>query len=118
MTRSSALDHYVRRLQEFLPAPLARAMTWVRQPNLMWVRIPLGALLIAGGLLSFLPVLGIWMLPLGLVLIAQDIPVLQQPLARLFGWIEQKWLTFRTWWTCRTRTIRLRDPQRRVHRGQ
>jgi hypothetical protein len=33
-----------------------------------------------------------WMLPLGLVLIAQDVPFLQKPTAQLLGWIERKWL--------------------------
>jgi hypothetical protein len=32
------------------------------------------------------------MLPLGLILIAQDIPILQKPIARMLGWIERKWL--------------------------
>ena len=37
-------------------------------------------LLIFGGIFSFLPVLGLWMLPLGLLLFAQDVPVLQKPM--------------------------------------
>ena len=41
------------------------------------VRLPLGLALVAGGLLSFLPVLGIWMLPLGLILLAMDLPLLR-----------------------------------------
>ena len=41
---------------------------------------------------SFLPILGIWMLPLGLLLIAQDVPFLQQPLASALGWVERKWM--------------------------
>jgi hypothetical protein len=39
-----------------------------------------------------LPVLGLWMLPLGLLLFAQDIPMLQKPTARTLGWIERKWI--------------------------
>jgi hypothetical protein len=58
----------------------------------MLVRIPLAILLVVGGVFSFLPVLGLWMLPLGLVLIAQDVPFLQKPTAQLLGWIERKWL--------------------------
>ena len=49
-------------------------------------------LLIFGGIFSFLPVLGLWMLPLGLLLFAQDVPVLQKPTARMLGWIERKWI--------------------------
>lgn len=41
------------------------------------LRLPLAVLLILGGLLGFLPVLGFWMLPLGLLLLAVDLPVLR-----------------------------------------
>lgn len=41
------------------------------------VRLPLAVLMILGGLLGFLPVLGFWMLPLGLLLLAVDLPVLR-----------------------------------------
>jgi hypothetical protein len=47
--------------------------------------------LIFGGIFSFLPVLGLWMLPLGLLLFAQDVPVLQPPLIRALAWVERKW---------------------------
>jgi hypothetical protein len=48
-----------------------------------FVRLPLALLFIAGGLVSFLPVLGIWMLPLGLLLLAVDLPFLQAPISTL-----------------------------------
>jgi hypothetical protein len=38
------------------------------------------------GIFSFLPVLGLWMRPLGLLLFAQGLPVLQKPTARMLGW--------------------------------
>lgn len=44
------------------------------------VRLPAAVLLILGGLVGFLPVLGFWMLPLGLLLLAIDLPQLR-PLA-------------------------------------
>ncbi len=44
------------------------------------VRLPIAVLLVVGGLLSFLPFLGVWMLPLGVLLLAVDIPALR-PLA-------------------------------------
>ena len=31
------------------------------------------------------------MLPLGLLLFAQDLPFLQGPLVRMLAWIERKW---------------------------
>ena len=45
------------------------------------VRLPLALMLIAGGLFSFLPVLGAWMLPLGLLLLAVDLPFLRGPIS-------------------------------------
>jgi hypothetical protein len=86
------LDRHFDWIAERLPAKGARFMRWLRQPSSRWVRIPLALLLILGGILSFLPILGIWMLPLGLLLIAQDIPFLQKPLADTLGWIERKWM--------------------------
>lgn len=68
--------------ERHLPRWLGHALRWVRSPGAEWVRLPLGVLLIAGGFLGFLPVLGFWMLPLGLLLIALDIPLLQKPVAR------------------------------------
>jgi hypothetical protein len=55
------------------------------------VRIPAGLVLMAGGILWFLPIVGLWMFPLGLALIALDIPFLRRPVARLINWGEKKW---------------------------
>ena len=38
------------------------------------VRIAVGVLLILGGFIGFLPILGFWMAPLGLLVLAADIP--------------------------------------------
>jgi len=50
---------------------------------LRMLRIPVGVVLVIGGVLSILPVLGLWMLPLGLLLLAVDIPFLRPIVARL-----------------------------------
>ena len=42
------------------------------------VRILLGCLLVLGGFLGFLPVLGFWMMPLGLLILAVDIPMVRR----------------------------------------
>ena len=55
------------------------------------VRIILGCLLILGGFLGFLPVLGFWMVPLGLIVMAKDLPPLQPVLVRCLDWAERKW---------------------------
>jgi hypothetical protein len=76
--------------REAVPDRIARGARWLRQPDSRLVRIPVALLLIVGGVFSFLPVLGLWMLPLGLALIAVDVPAMRPPLARVLRWIEQK----------------------------
>ncbi len=55
-------------------------MDWLRQPSSRWVRIPIGLLLVACGLLGFLPILGFWMAIPGLLLLALDVPFLRLPI--------------------------------------
>jgi Flp pilus assembly protein TadB len=55
-------------------AKLRNFMRGLRHRRLKLVRIPLGIVLIAFGVLGFLPVLGFWMLPLGIVVLAVDVP--------------------------------------------
>jgi hypothetical protein len=85
------LDRHLERFEQRLPDTAAKLVRWMRGPSSSLVRIPLGLLLIGGGIIGFLPILGFWMIPLGMVLIAQDVPFLRPPLARLFAWIERKW---------------------------
>jgi hypothetical protein len=40
-------------------------------------------LFVIAGLLAVLPVLGLWMIPVGLLLLAIDLPILQGPVSRL-----------------------------------
>jgi hypothetical protein len=86
------LDRHFAWFEARLSPRLARFVGWLRRPSSWLVRIPLAILLIFGGILSFLPVLGLWMLPLGLLLFAQDVPILQKPMARMLGWVERKWI--------------------------
>lgn len=73
------LNRQFDRLQRRIPNFAANWLERIRRPDARWVRIPLGFLLILGGIFSFLPVLGIWMLPLGLLLLAIDLVFLQGP---------------------------------------
>jgi hypothetical protein len=86
------IDRHFARFEDRLPSRPAKFVGWLRKPSSRYVRIPLAILLVFGGILSFLPVLSLWMLPLGLLLFAQDVPFLQKPLARMLGWIERKWI--------------------------
>ena len=63
------------------PSPGARSVIQCR-------RLPLGVALVAGGTVGFLPIVGFWMLPVGLVMIARDVPSLRPPLVRFFDWFE------------------------------
>jgi hypothetical protein len=90
------LDRYFDWIEQHLPKWLARFLHWLRQPQMLIARIFVCLLLIVGGVLSFLPILGFWMLPLGLMIIAQDLPFLQPPLVRVFQWIERKWGSWRS----------------------
>lgn len=94
MSKASAseLDEQFRRFEPHLPRRLGQAISWLRQPSAIWVRVPAGLLLIAAGFIGFLPILGFWMVPLGLLLVAQDVPFLQRPLARLLRWAADRWL--------------------------
>ena len=73
-----------------LPARLQSPARWLRQPSSRWVRIPAGGLLVVGGLLSILPVLGAWMLPFGLILLAEDVRPLRRVTDRALSWIERR----------------------------
>jgi hypothetical protein len=86
------LDRHFAWFEAKLSPRPASVVRWLRRPSSWLVRIPLAVLLVVGGVFSFLPILGLWMLPLGLLLIAQDVPFLQKPLAGMLGWIERKWL--------------------------
>jgi hypothetical protein len=89
------LDRAFDVLERETPDRVSRAIRWLRSPASRWVRLPLGVLFIIGGLLWFLPVVGIELLPIGLLLIAQDVPFLQKPIGRGMLWLEHKWLAWK-----------------------
>jgi hypothetical protein len=60
-------------------------------------------LLILGGVFSILPGLGIWMLPLGLLVIALDVPFLRKPMGKSTLWGADKWAASRPWFSERWR---------------
>ena len=58
------------------------------------LRIGLGVALVLGGLLGFLPVLGFWMIPLGLAVLAVDFPAAEKAL----DWLTEKWRAIEALW--------------------
>jgi hypothetical protein len=94
-TKSRArLNRQFDRLQRRIPDFAARPLERIRRPEARWIRIPLGLLLMLGGIFSFLPVLGIWMLPLGLLLLALDLVFLQGPVNTAIVRGSRKWSTW------------------------
>lgn len=62
-----------------------------RMPRQRWARLLLGGALVVGGILGFLPILGFWMIPLGLFVLSYDLPVA----ARARSWVEAKYEDWR-----------------------
>jgi len=65
-------------------------------PRSRIVRTGLGILLICGGLLGFLPVLGFWMIPLGMIVLAEDFPAVRR-------WNRRIGVALKRWWTGKAR---------------
>jgi hypothetical protein len=70
--------HWKRRIGD----GLRKAYRWGDERIPPGVRLALGLVLIVGGVFGFLPILGFWMIPLGAVLVALDIPPLRRRLRR------------------------------------
>ncbi len=87
-------ERQFNRIERSVPPPLARTFAALRTRRATLIRVPLAILLIIGGIFSILPVLGLWMLPLGLLLLAIDLPALRGPLSALI-------VRFRRWWANR-----------------
>ena len=80
MAGKRELEEELDRLQARLPERIARFVGKVRSPAARPYRIPIGVGLIGGGIVGFLPILGFWMIPLGLAVMAPDVPPLRRPL--------------------------------------
>jgi hypothetical protein len=89
------LDHKIDRIADKLPESTGRFLRWLKGPSSRWVRVPIALLLIVGGVVGFLPVLGFWMIPLGLLFLAQDVPFLQRPILQALTWLERKWIKWK-----------------------
>jgi hypothetical protein len=65
--------------------------TWrIPMPRSRAGRIGLGSALMVGGTLGFLPVLGFWMLPLGLVVLSNDISFIRRRRRRMVIWWSRR----------------------------
>jgi len=55
-------------------------------PRSRALRISLGVALMLGGLVGFLPILGFWMVPLGLLVLSFDLPAARRLRRRITVW--------------------------------
>lgn len=85
--KTDPLDLAFEKLEVLLPNAMQPMLRWLRSPDSRMVRIPLGILFILASSLWFLPVLGIELLPIGLLLIAQDVPFMRRPVGLLTLWL-------------------------------
>jgi hypothetical protein len=92
------LDEAYEGLEREVPDRVSRAIRWLRDPKSRWIRLPVGILFIIASAFWFLPVLGIEFLPIGLLLIAEDVPFLRKPVGLFLIWLERRWLALKRWW--------------------
>jgi hypothetical protein len=78
---------WMKKLWNSLIAAIRRTISWGDRRIPRGVRSIIGVLFVIGGVVGFLPVLGFWMLPAGLALIALDIPPLRR---RVLAWVARQ----------------------------
>ncbi len=62
----------------------------VTLPGTRIARTVLGCALVIGGILGFLPILGFWMIPLGLIVLSVDSPMVRRWRRRAEVWIKKR----------------------------
>src|SRR6516225_10138844 len=77
----AAGDWRLERLINRLPHRIGSTIRFVRQPTSRWLRIPTAVLLTVGG--------GLWFLPIGLALLADDVRPLRSLRSRTLDWVER-----------------------------
>ncbi len=82
-------------MERAAPRRIRPAIRAIQSRRALPVRVPAGLLLLLGGLLSFLPVLGLWMLPMGLLLLAVDLPPLRGPISAAIIRVRRRWAKWR-----------------------
>jgi len=81
-----AATQYQQELKRRIADITYRTLNWGDQHVPMGLRTLLGALFMVGGVFGFLPVLGFWMFPLGVGLVALDLPWTRH---RILAWMVE-----------------------------
>jgi hypothetical protein len=91
-----AWDARIAHVLTKLPDRMRTRVEWLREPSRRWLRLGAAAVLVFGSFLAILPIFGLWMLPLGLALMSDDIPWLKVPLEKVLRGIERPWKLVRS----------------------
>ena len=67
----------------------------IRLPQSRPLRIALGVILILAGFVGFLPILGFWMIPLGLMVLSVDLPLARRLRRRTTVWWGRRYNRWR-----------------------
>ena len=59
-------------------------------PKSRIARILIGVLLIIGGIMGFLPILGFWMVPLGVLVLSYDLHLVRRARRRFEVWLARR----------------------------
>ena len=90
------MDKHEQRLQRQIDqlgrtsTVIKRIIEFLTRDRLRLLRLPLGVLLILGGFVGFLPVLGFWMVPLGLLVLSYEFAMVRRHRRRFVVWWERR----------------------------
>ena len=59
-------------------------------PRSRGLRVAIGVVLILGGILGFLPILGFWMIPIGLLVLSYEFAMVRRHRRRFVVWWERR----------------------------
>ncbi|MDI6025831.1 hypothetical protein QBK99_06475 [Corticibacterium sp. UT-5YL-CI-8] len=77
-------------LQEPLPRRISVFGRQITMPQSRGLRIAIGVLLTLFGFLGFLPILGFWMIPLGLLVLSYEFAMVRRYRRRTAVWWERR----------------------------
>lgn len=73
------------------PGQMLRIGKWqFRLPKNRVLRAVLGVGFILGGIVGFLPIVGFWMIPVGLLILSNDVPVIRRWRRKLLVWAGRR----------------------------
>jgi hypothetical protein len=90
MTRVPDFYEEIDRFQSHIPSLVGHNLNRLRGKRATWMRVSTGVALIGAWAFFPLPIVGLWMLPLGLALLAHDIPTMRAPIAHLLHFANRK----------------------------